>query len=271
MLDIDLHHVRANSRSNGPAPVPDHEVSAMCHSDTSSPPPAKGAVAAASAAEVTLRNAEGIDLLAFHARPRKPTGVGIVVLPDVRGLHQFYKELAVRFAETGAEAVAIDYFARTAEDPDRAEGFDFAPHVQQTTPEGIAADVHAAVDHLREAGVRSVFTVGFCFGGSYSWRQSADTPGLAGAIGFYGRPERTEDAVDGMRAPLLMLVAGADANIRVGDVEQLARRARAAGVAADLHVFDDAPHSFFDRRAAEHAQACARAWDLVRAFIHDHA
>lgn len=243
----------------------------MCHSDMSSPPSAQGAVAAASAADVTLRNAEGIDLLAFHARPTQPTGVGIVVMPDIRGLHQFYKDLAVRFAETGAEAVAVDYFARTADSPDRAEGFDFAPHVQQTTPEGIAADVHAAVDHLREAGVGSVFTVGFCFGGSYSWRQSADTPGLAGAIGFYGRPERTEDAVDRMSAPLLMLVAGADANIRVGDVEQLASRTRAAGVAADLHVFDGAPHSFFDRRATEHAHACDRAWDLVRAFIHDHA
>jgi dienelactone hydrolase len=43
---------------------------------------------------------------------------GVVVIPDVRGLHQYYKDLSDRFAEVGLDAVAIDFFARTA--PKRA-------------------------------------------------------------------------------------------------------------------------------------------------------
>ena len=43
-----------------------------------------------------------------------PTGAGMIVIPDVRGLHQYYKELALRFAEAGVDAIAIDFFARTA-------------------------------------------------------------------------------------------------------------------------------------------------------------
>lgn len=243
----------------------------MCYSDDSSPPHAADAVPAASAAELTLRAEDGVQLLAYEARPVRPGGVGVVVMPDVRGLHQFYKELAVRFAEIGVEAVAIDYFARSASTHDRSEGFDYPPHVQQTTPEQVALDVQAAVAQLRARGVRSVFTVGFCFGGAYSWRQSADTPGLSGVIGFYGKPGRVEDAAGRMSAPLLMLLAGDDPGIPVPQVEALAERARAAGATADLHVFAGAPHSFFDRTAGEYAEQSRDAWLLLRDFIAAHA
>jgi len=51
--------------------------------------------------------------------PAAPTGKAIVILPDVRGLYRYYEELAVRFAEAGVEAIAIDYFGRTAGIGDR--------------------------------------------------------------------------------------------------------------------------------------------------------
>ena len=53
-------------------------------------------------------------MAAYAARAAQPGGPGIVVLPDVRGLHPFFEELALRFAEAGVQAVAIDYFSRTA-------------------------------------------------------------------------------------------------------------------------------------------------------------
>jgi carboxymethylenebutenolidase len=238
----------------------------MCHDDSSVAPSAPDAGAAATHADLRLVAADGNEFAGYAARAAAPTGAGIVVLPDVRGLHRFYRDLAVRFAEIGLDAVAIDYFGRTAGIGDRSEGFEYMPHVQQTTPDGVAADVAAAVAYLRSpegGGVSRVFTVGFCFGGGYSWRQSADQPDLAGAIGFYGRPERAMDVVDRMRAPLLMLVAGADANIPVADVEALAK----AAPAADLHVYEGAPHSFFDRTFAEHAEACDDAWRRIQRFV----
>src|SRR5438445_4807153 len=99
--------------------------------------------------------------MAYAARAAQPAGAGMVIMPDVRGLHTFYKELAQRFAEAGIDAVAIDYFGRTAGDGPRDESFEFSPHVEKTTPEGIAADVRTAVEYLRSdegGGVGSVFT-----------------------------------------------------------------------------------------------------------------
>jgi carboxymethylenebutenolidase len=242
----------------------------MCHGDESRPPAAEGAGTAAGHGEILLEAADGNRFAAYAARAGEPTGAGVVVMPDIRGLHAFYRDLAIRFAEVGIDAVAIDYFGRTAGIGDRSDAFEFRPHVDATTPAGIAADVAAAAAYLRSAdggAVSGVVTVGFCFGGGHSWRQSADTPGLAGAVGFYGRPQPAAEVADRMAAPLLMLVAGADAHIAVADDEALAERARAAGGDVDLVVYDGAPHSFFDRSYAEHADACADAWRRVREFV----
>ncbi|HET7093266.1 MAG TPA: dienelactone hydrolase family protein, partial [Thermomicrobiales bacterium] len=176
----------------------------MCYSDDAHPPLPPVSGGAASEGDLALHSADGAAVMAYAARAAKPTGRGVVILPDVRGLHDFYKELATRFAEAGYDAVAIDYFGRTAGAGSRDEGFAYRPHVEQTTPAGVDADVAAAIAYLRspEGGaVRQVFTVGFCFGGSNSWRQSASQPDLAGAIGLYGRPERVRDVVSAMKAP----------------------------------------------------------------------
>src|SRR5262249_61430970 len=103
-------------------------------------------------------------------------GARMVVLPDAPGLHPYYKQLADRFAEVGVDAVAIDFFARTAPSDDRGDSFDFMAHVSQTKPDALQADIAAAVAYLRgkDGGeVRSGFSVGFCFGGAPSYLQAA--------------------------------------------------------------------------------------------------
>ncbi|MEP6527698.1 MAG: dienelactone hydrolase family protein [Nocardioidaceae bacterium] len=242
----------------------------MCHDDDSRPPapPVQGEVAAR--ANLRLTATDGNRLLAHGARAGTPIGTGVVVMPDVRGLHEYYRELAARFAETGLDAVAIDYFGRTADTDDRTESFEFMPHVQRTTAEGVAADVAAGASYLRSSeggAVARVFTVGFCFGGARSWAQSADTPGLDGCIGFYGRPALAQSGIDGMTAPLLLLMAGADVNIPPTDAEAFAGQVRARGLRANVHVYDGAPHSFFDRSFAEHRDACDDAWRRILEFV----
>src|ERR1700716_296300 len=148
----------------------------MCYSDDARPPLPPIGGAAADQGDMTLTAADGNKFMAYFARASKPSGAGMVVLPDVRGLHQFYKELAQRFAEAGIDAVAIDYFGRTAGIGDRGESFDWKTHTEQTTQENIAKDVAEAIKYLRSkdgGAVKSVFTVGFCFGGSSSWNMSA--------------------------------------------------------------------------------------------------
>ena len=124
----------------------------MCYSDEARPPQPPIDGVAASQGGVTLTASDGNRVMAFAARAAAPTGVGMVALPDVRGLHSFYEELAVRFAKAGIDSVAIDYFGRTAGPGSRDEGFVYRPHVDQSTPAGVAADVAAAIDRLKATG-----------------------------------------------------------------------------------------------------------------------
>ena len=91
----------------------------MCHEPESSPPIPQIAGAAVTHEDVVLEADDSNRLAAFAATPDDPASVGIVILPDVRGLYRFYQELALRFAERGYAAVAIDYFGRTGDLGDR--------------------------------------------------------------------------------------------------------------------------------------------------------
>src|SRR3970282_2966891 len=118
----------------------------------SSPPIPEISGAAISHDDLVLESADGTRFAAFSATPDEPSGIGIVILPDVRGLYRFYEELALRFAERGYAALAIDYFGRTAGVSKRDDEFEWMPHVEQTTQDRIQADVAAAVSHIRDAG-----------------------------------------------------------------------------------------------------------------------
>ena len=251
----------------------------MCFDSDSVPPIPVLRGAAVSHDDLVLEAADGNRFAAFLATPDEPGGAAVLILPDVRGLYRFYEELALRFAERGYTAVAFDYFGRTAGVEKRGDDFDYKEHVGLLTTEHVRADVAAAVAELRRREARAIVTVGFCLGGRHSWLAAADGHGLAGAIGFYGRPGFTSDGVPGpeqraaeIEAPILGLMGGADQAITVGPGGGVRPRAgRGAGVEHELVTYDGAPHSFFDRKQEEFADASADAWRRTLAFVEAHA
>ena len=249
----------------------------MCFDTDSVPPIPVLAGGAVEHEDLVLESADGTRFAAFAAHPDTPSSTGIVILPDVRGLYRFYEELALRFAERGDAAVAIDYFGRTAGIAKRDDDFEYMPHVQQTTGEGIQADVAAAAAYLRDRGAGHLFTVGFCMGGRHSWLAAASGHDLAGAVGFYGRPGAAQDGTPGpaqrakeMKAPILALQAGADGNITSEHNAEFDRALTEAGVEHEIVTYEGAPHSFFDRKQEDFAEASADAWQRTLAFIDQH-
>jgi carboxymethylenebutenolidase len=241
----------------------------MCYGPDATPP-AHGRTGRVSAeSDLVLTSADGTRCSAHLARPAEPNGTGMVILPDVRGLYGYYCALATSFAQAGTEAIAIDYFGRTAGLTDgRAEDFDYKPHLQQLPFDRVGDDTRAALDHLRSLGTAErLFTVGFCYGGAMSWRQSAAQEGLAGAIGFYGVPGRASEVIPQMKAPLLMLLAGNDAASPKEAFEAMAADLDAAGVAHRAVTYPGAPHSFFDRTYDQWADACTDSWGQIFDFM----
>jgi carboxymethylenebutenolidase len=250
----------------------------MCFDDDARPPlpPIRGG--AIDARDLRLTSADGTEFVAYAARADAPSGAGIVIIPDVRGLHPYYEELTLRFAEAGVHAVAIDFYARTAGAEKRSAGFEYEPHVLALDAAGVDRDVAAAVDFLRsdEGGeAERLYTVGFCIGGRISLFQARSGLDLSGVIGFYpwpvgphrsGLPAPADEAPR-FGCPVLTIYGGADAGIPAEAREAFAGALAAAGVEHRSVVYDDAPHSFFDRKAAEHAEASADAWRQILSFM----
>lgn len=251
----------------------------MCYTDSDRPPlpPAGAANGQATGEDLVLTAADGTRFAAFAAHPGHSATAQVLVYPDIRGLHHFYKDLALRLAEVGYEALALDYFGRTAGLTARDEAFEWQPHVAAMTLPGVLADTQAALAQLRagDGTARPTFIVGFCRGGSLSLYAATEPLGLSGIIAFYAGLSRAIDPVRGtpldvapaVRAPVLGLFGGADAGIPTEQVQALDAALDQAEVEHSLVVYPGAPHSFFDRKAEEFATESQDAWQRLLGFI----
>ncbi len=247
----------------------------MCYDDDARPPLPPGPTGAATGSDLVLAAADGNQFAAFRALPEAAPHAQIVILPDIRGLHQFYKDLALRFAESGVAAVAIDYFGRTAGLTARDDSFEWMPHVQQMSVPTFLADTQAALEHLRSQVSSSLptFTLGFCLGGMLSFFCGMEELGLSGVVGFYAGMTRDMgkgtllDRAGEINVPALGLFGGDDAGIPAEKVAAFDEALDGTGVPHEIIVYPGAPHSFFDRRAEQFAAESADAWTRVLRFV----
>jgi carboxymethylenebutenolidase len=253
----------------------------MCYEPDARPPYPPISGGAADGKDIVLTAQDGTEFAAYIAYAAQPDGPQVIIYPDVRGLHQFYKELALRFAEVGIRALAIDYFGRTAGLTPHDESFEYMPHVEQMTIPTFLTDVAAALAYLHDLSKadRPTFIVGFCRGGTLALHTGAEKFDLAGLIPFYaglsrpiaGAKGSTLEQAAKIRYPVLGLFGGADPGIPASDREQLDKQLNTAGVAHHIIAYEGAPHSFFDRKYAEYAAASADAWTRILNFINTRA
>jgi carboxymethylenebutenolidase len=254
-------------------------VGRMCYDADAAPPFYGEPITTVSSMPLMLTSADGARFAAFLAQPATPSGVGLLVLPDNRGLSRFYEEISVRLAEQGHTAIAIDYFARTAglDHHDRAWAAmaDLMPHLQALTRDGLYGDWTAAIGHLRVVGCRAVVSLGFCMGGRFAFLSAAARFGLAGAIGLYGwpgplngAPGPTQLALAGqLAAPILGMFGGGDEGIPPSVVAEFDDALTAARVSHEIVTYPGAPHGFFELSSDEFASASADVWRRVLAFV----
>jgi carboxymethylenebutenolidase len=103
-------------------------------------------------------------------------------------------------------------------------------------------------------------------GGGHSWRLAASDLGLAGAIGLYGLPGMVYGVLDQLTAPIQIHVAGNDMVSPVHAFEALARHLEERGKAFEMHVYEGAPHAYFDEHYSDWAQACQQTWEAMLGF-----
>jgi len=223
--------------------------------------------------------------LGFLARPDAPEGPGVVLIPDVRGIYDHFRDLTRRLAGDGFTVLAVDLYRRTGP-PEITDVASAQRWIAGLSDPDVLADVQAAVDFVAEQpGVQGrVGVVGFCMGGQYALLAACECRGLSACVPFYGmityaegldrakKPRSPLQAMGDLSCPLLGLYGDEDALIPVDDVHALEAAARRTGQPVETHVYRGAGHAFVNdaRPDAYRPEAAADAWQRMTAFLHTH-
>ena len=240
------------------------------------------AAAAIKEEERTLRAGDGAALREFVALPATGFRRGaVLIIHDVWGYTDFYKDLARRITEHGHAGVLVDFFGRQGDLPESMR----APERTGSKPEAIAramqraqqlsderflADMQTAVDDLQARGAARVACWGFCMGGRLAYVSAARVRGLAGAVAYYGflqaEPGRLSplELASEIQIPVLGIFGGADPGI---PADQIAAFRDALKTDKEIVTYPGAPHGFLRYGATEHKAAIDDALQRTYRFF----
>ena len=214
-------------------------------------------------------------------RRREERQPAVLVIPDVRGLSDHYRDIARRFAAEGFFALAIDLYSRegTPSFPDMESVFRW---MRQLDDRRVLADIDGAVRFLGsrpEVRPLSIGITGFCMGGQYALMAACAVRHLAACVSFYGmlryaetnasKPQSPLDLAPNLSCPYLGLFGADDALIPRADIKELEGILRRAGKTFQTKSYPGAGHAFFNdaRLDAYRPEAAQDAWMRTLTFF----
>lgn len=235
---------------------------------SSAPPP--GTESAVPTTPITWAGPRG-ELQGAWAQADQPKGA-VLVVHENKGLNDYIRSVAGRFAGIGYSALAIDLLSAQGGTGAFADPAEATAALSKIPPQDAVADMRSGIDELarRQPGLK-LAAVGFCMGGGMVWRLlAAGEPRLAAAVPFYGPTPDDPDFAGSKGVAVLGIYAAQDQ--RVNATEPVARAAlEKAGLVFDLVTEPDANHAFFnDTGDRYNAAAAADAWKRVQDWFARH-
>ena len=197
---------------------------------------------------------------------RDGTRPAVLVAHDAGGIDAVAKLTAVRLAELGYVALALDYHGDGARLAPEDIGERFGRLAGD--PSRVRALAHAGLDVLvsnEYADPDRLAAVGFCFGGTMALELARSGAPLSAVVGFHSGlgTAQPEDAAN-ITGKVLVCIGADDPIIPPEQRLAFEEEMRAAGVDWQMHLYGGAVHSFtnpdadgsnpairYDRRAAE--------------------
>ena len=142
------------------------------------------------AGEVKVPVADG-HIPAYRAVPKKPGKYPVVlVVQEIFGVHEHIKDMCRRYAKMGYYAIAPEMFARQGDVSKLTDIGQILSTVVSKVPDAqVCADLDAAVAFAgasKQADVKRVGLVGYCWGGRTAWIYAKHNPRLKAAVAYYG-------------------------------------------------------------------------------------
>jgi carboxymethylenebutenolidase len=217
---------------------------------------------------IDLTAADGHRLNAYVAEPAAVPRAAVIVVQEIFGVNSHIRSVADGYATAGYLAIAPAMFDRV----ERNYETGYAPAeiergrdaMQKIGWDQAMADVGAALGVAKKTG--KVGIVGYCWGGTVSWRGAANTSGLACSAPYYGggMPNFKDEKP---KIPTLCHFGELDQSPTPAQAKELL--AKHPGV--EGHFYGGAGHGFnCDQRGSYNAEAAKLARERTVAFFKKH-
>ncbi len=220
-------------------------------------------------------NAGGADTVtAWVVYPERSDAAPVmVVIHEIFGLSDWVRGVADQLAAEGFIAIAPDLLSGKGYDGGGTDSFspeDVRKAIRDLDPGEVNRRLRAAAGYataLPSATAR-VGSVGFCWGGSTSFRFATAWDGLDAAIVYYGSPPPTESLAT-IEAPVLGLYGGDDARVNA-TIPPARKEMDRLGKVYETEIYEGAGHGFLRQQAGRdgsNLKASQQAWARTLAFL----
>ena len=207
----------------------------------------------------------------YLALPQSGRGPAVVVIQEWWGLVPHIENLVDRFAAEGFVAIAPDlYHGTTTTSPD-----DAGKMLMELNGDQARKEIAGAGGHLLgrpECSSKTYGVVGFCMGGALAQYTATQDPNVGAAVSFYGGFKKLDMQWKKLQAPLLLIYGENDKGVPAEQGRALRETLRELGKEAELVVYPNADHAFFnDTRPQVYNPVAAKdAWMRTLAFFRKH-
>lgn len=178
-----------------------------------------------------------------------PEGEGkfpaLIVIHEWWGLTPWMKSNADEFAKKGYVALAVDlYRGKSATDPKGAMDL-----VRSLPRERAITDLKAAFNYLsnlKNVDNKKIGSIGWCFGGGYSFQTALNVPQLKMCIINYGTVSSDENLLKNIHCPVLCIHGNEDKAISPDSIKAFDIAAKKVGLDVDVEFFPGVGHAFMN-------------------------
>ena len=226
---------------------------------------------------VTLTSGDR-EFQAFVVYPQSNTKTkSVIVIHENRGLNDWARLFADKLAGEGYLVIAPDLISNTKgkkrtsdfESPDAARDA-----LYDLDPEQVTADLDAAFNYIKNdaSSTGEVAVVGFCWGGSQTFRYATNNENISSAHVFYGTAPDDAQALSRIKVPLYGYYGGDDNRVNA-TIDKTEQQLKTANIPFDYLIYEGGGHGFMrsgyqpgasEANKSAHDEAWKRLLDLLK-------
>lgn len=189
---------------------------------------------------------------------------GIIMIHEWWGLNNNIKQMANTLASEGYIVLAVDLFGRQATTTDQARQL-----ISSYVPEDGVENMNAAVDFLKQYGVKKIGSIGWCFGGGQSLQLGLYNEQIDATVIYYGTVTSDKEKLQNIKWPVLGIFAGLDRGIPVESVNEFKNSLDELGIPNQIYIYQNVDHAFANPSGPNYSpEETKDAWSKTVEFLH---